>query len=228
MFLWVSIAVCNCQHGVCKHGVSGDGSCTCNGGYTGPKCDQELPHCSGITCGANSQCVVKNGVAVCDCMPGYQKSGAACRASNPCASSPCSSFADCKDLGLRKYECTCKGGYQGDGRICQPINPCVDNNGGCPVNSTLCRFRSPGQSSCICKPGMSGNPVAGCTSVNECRQYYCDRTSKCDTNPDGTVSCVCTDGEIGDGRSCYKNLMSEITEQNTRGRFLRKLKSANK
>jgi len=27
---------CNCNHGVCSDGPSGDGSCTCNPGYTTP------------------------------------------------------------------------------------------------------------------------------------------------------------------------------------------------
>lgn len=64
---------------------------------------------------------------------------------DPCASSPCSSLADCKVLGPLKYECTCKDGYQGDGEICQPINPCIQNNGGCPEKSTLCIYKGPGR-----------------------------------------------------------------------------------
>lgn len=66
-------------------------------------------------------------------------------AQDPCSPSPCSPFAECKVLGSRSYECTCKEGFQGDGKICQPINPCVDNNGGCPENSTVCLYRRPGE-----------------------------------------------------------------------------------
>uniref|UniRef100_A0A8C8VGW1 Stabilin 1 n=1 Tax=Pelusios castaneus TaxID=367368 RepID=A0A8C8VGW1_9SAUR len=221
-------SVCDCQHGVCNHGTTGDGSCTCHGGYTGPKCDQELPLCKGVACGDNAQCVVRNGMAKCVCMPNYKKIGTICQVQDPCASSPCSSSAVCKTLRQGKYECTCKDGYQGDGKICQPINPCVDNNGGCPENSTICNYKGPGKSSCICKPGMAGlNPSAGCSPANECLQYYCNSPAKCEVNPDGTVGCVCKDGEIGDGRSCYRNLMSEITLLNTRGRWFRKLSGAN-
>nr|XP_023955738.1 stabilin-1 isoform X4 [Chrysemys picta bellii] len=222
-------SVCDCQHGVCNHGISGDGSCTCHGGYTGPKCDQELPHCRGRDCGNNGQCVLVNGKAICDCMPGYRKSGSICQAQDPCTSSPCSPLAVCKALRPGKYECTCKDGYHGDGKICQPINPCIINNGGCPENSTVCIYKSPGKSSCVCKPGMSGlNPSAGCSFVSVCQRYFCDVSSKCKISPDGTASCVCKDGEIGDGRSCYKNLMSEISQINTRGRWYKKLNSANK
>lgn len=42
------------------------------------------------------------------------------------------------------------------------------------------------------------------------------------------LSCVCREGEIGDGRSCYKDLLSEINQHNSRGRFARKLSVARK
>uniref|UniRef100_A0A803V533 Stabilin 1 n=1 Tax=Ficedula albicollis TaxID=59894 RepID=A0A803V533_FICAL len=171
---------CDCVHGECSSGTAGNGSCTCYGGYTGPRCDQELPLCRGVTCEANSECVVRDGAALCDCKLGYTKQGSTCQAQDPCAPSPCSPFAVCKVLGPRTYECTCKEGFQGDGKICQPINPCVDRNGGCPENSTICVYRRPGEVRAV--------------------------TAK-----------------IGDGRSCYKDLLGEINQQNLRGRFTRKL-----
>uniref|UniRef100_A0A8C3QQ22 Stabilin 1 n=1 Tax=Cyanoderma ruficeps TaxID=181631 RepID=A0A8C3QQ22_9PASS len=148
---------CDCVHGECNSGVTGNGSCTCYAGYTGPRCDQELPLCKGVICEANSECVVRDGTAVCDCKLGYRKQGSTCQAEDPCAPSPCSPFAVCKVLGTRTYECTCKEGYQGDGKICQPINPCVDSNGGCPENSTFCLYRRPGEVGCVCKEGEIGD-----------------------------------------------------------------------
>uniref|UniRef100_A0A8C0H5Q2 Stabilin 1 n=1 Tax=Chelonoidis abingdonii TaxID=106734 RepID=A0A8C0H5Q2_CHEAB len=152
-------SVCECQHGVCNHGISGDGSCTCHGGYTGPKCDQELPLCRGVACGNKAQCVVMNGMAICDCILGYAPLSSLCLriAQDPCTSSPCSSLAVCKALSPEKYECTCKDGYHGDGKICQPINPCIINNGGCPENTTVCIYKSPGKVSCVCKDGEIGD-----------------------------------------------------------------------
>lgn len=43
-----------------------------------------------------------------------------------------------------------------------------------------------------------------------------------------SLSCVCKEGEIGDGRSCYKDLLSEINHLNSRGRFAGKLSIARK
>lgn len=39
-FAWFCLAECDCVHGECSSGVAGNGSCTCYGGYTGPRCDQ--------------------------------------------------------------------------------------------------------------------------------------------------------------------------------------------
>lgn len=39
---------------------------------------------------------------------------------------------------------------------------------------------------------------------------------------------MCKEGEIADGRSCYKDLLSEINQQNSRGKFFRKLDVARK
>ncbi|XP_062977667.1 stabilin-1 [Elgaria multicarinata webbii] len=220
--------VCECQHGICNHGPSGDGSCICYAGYTGPKCDQELSSCGGVLCGANSLCVMKYGQASCECMPGFKKLGADCQAQDPCSSFPCSAFADCKALGQIKYECICAEGYQGDGRICQPINPCLNNNGGCPENSTTCSFLSPGKSSCRCKPGMNFRSVArmrmddrmGCSSItSSCTVNMCDRSSMCKVDNDGNGICVCQDGEIGDGRRCYSTIAREITQLRVQSRF---------
>ncbi|OXB72361.1 UNVERIFIED_CONTAM: hypothetical protein H355_005430 [Colinus virginianus] len=189
-FSWNFISVCDCVHGECISDVSGNRSCTCYGGYTGPRCDQELPLCRGVSCESNSECVVKDGTAMCNCKLGYKKSGSICigkRPQDPCTSSPCSPFAVCKSLGPRKYQCTCKEGYQGDGRVCQPINPCVDNNGGCPENSTNCIYKGPGEASCVCKPGMTARPPSQeCFAVaSDCRMYFCDISSTCEINSHG-------------------------------------------
>lgn len=39
----------------------------------------ELPLCQGVTCEANSECVVRDGAAVCDCKLGYTKQGSTCQ-----------------------------------------------------------------------------------------------------------------------------------------------------
>ncbi|XP_038627991.1 stabilin-1 isoform X1 [Tachyglossus aculeatus] len=226
-------SVCDCQHGRCNNGIAGDGSCLCFAGYTGPRCDQELPICKALNCPEHSQCMSQDQTAPsCKCLPGYQMRGGICQALDPCTSSPCSLFALCKATGGQRYTCTCKAGYQGDGKICQGLDPCTVNYGGCPRNSTLCVYRSPGKSICVCKSGMyspSGNALAGClpsSSSSTCRSYRCDRSATCQVNSEGKVSCVCKEGEIGDGRSCYGHVLKEVEKLNSQGRFYRKLQAA--
>uniref|UniRef100_A0A8C3BMF8 Stabilin 1 n=1 Tax=Cairina moschata TaxID=8855 RepID=A0A8C3BMF8_CAIMO len=212
-------SVCDCVHGECNSGVTGNGSCTCYGGYTGTRCDQELPLCKGVKCEANSECTVKDGTAVCDCKPGYRKSGSTCLAQDPCASSPCSPLAVCNVLSPQKYQCTCKEGFQGDGKICQPINPCVDNNGGCAENSTICIYKRPGEVrvTAACQQPVRRSASECFMLSNDCRQYFCDMSSTCEINSHGNPSCVCKEGEIADGRSCFKDLMSEINQHDNCG-----------
>ncbi|NXU52032.1 STAB1 protein, partial [Turnix velox] len=215
-------SVCDCVHGECNSGVTGNGSCTCHGGYTGPRCDQELPLCKGVTCEAHSKCVVRDGRAMCDCKMGYRKSGSTCQAQDPCASSPCSPFAVCKVLGPQKYQCTCKEGFQGDGKFCQPINPCVDNNGGCPENSTICVYRRPGEVRVITSVRIDNDKFSAHICLMCCELFHNGFASFL------SPSCVCKEGEIGDGRSCYKDLLSEINQHNLQRRFGGKLNIAKK
>ncbi|XP_047632182.1 stabilin-1 isoform X1 [Phacochoerus africanus] len=201
--------VCSCVHGVCLNGPLGDGSCLCFAGYTGPRCDQELPVCQALNCPQNSQCSAE--APTCRCLPGYTQQGSKCEALDPCRSSPCSTIAQCSVSPRGQAECRCPENYYGDGTVCMPQDPCITNNGGCPSNSTLCLYWRPGQVSCSCKPGLvsiNNNPSAGCFAY--CFPYSCDRSATCQVTPDGTTSCVCKEGEVGDGRACYGHLLHEV------------------
>ncbi|MGH0187624.1 UNVERIFIED_CONTAM: hypothetical protein FKN15_025746 [Acipenser sinensis] len=140
-------AECDCVHGICSSGIGGNGSCICETGYTGVRCDQESQLCHGMDCGENSVCNEgAGGTAVCGCMPGFQKTGQQCLPQDPCAQNVCDHNADCVNHGQRKYDCRCKEAYQGDGKVCVPVNPCLIDNGGCPTNSTNCVYKSVGKS----------------------------------------------------------------------------------
>ncbi|KAM4651970.1 stabilin-1 [Discoglossus pictus] len=205
---------CECVHGICNSGQSGDGRCTCEAGYTGPKCDKESLPCKALNCGLNSRCVGV-GVLRCDCMPGYTRKGNKCEVQKICKPASCSPFANCKVIGPRLYNCTCKDGYYGDGQTCLPINPCNVNNGGCMENSTQCVYLRPGKSYCGCKPGMTRmNPSAGCTFSPFCRNQMCGKSAQCEVTSTGEQICTCHEGEVGDGRNCYGNILYSIQKFN--------------
>ncbi|XP_066102033.1 stabilin-1 isoform X1 [Saccopteryx bilineata] len=202
-------SVCRCVHGTCRRGPLGDGSCLCFAGYTGPHCDQELPECQALNCPRHSQCSAED--PTCRCLPHHTQQDGKCQAPDPCRPSPCSPLAHCSVSPTGQAQCRCPKNYHGDGNVCLPQDPCNTNNGGCPSNSTLCLYQGPGKASCTCKPGLfslSGNASSGCVAY--CYPSSCDRSATCQVTPDGKISCVCKEGQVGDGRACYGHLLHEV------------------
>ncbi|XP_047195245.1 stabilin-1 [Hippoglossus stenolepis] len=202
---------CDCVHGVCSKGPDGDGQCLCQPPYTGKICDQVNSRCS--NCNPYSFCSGEGDTASCECLPGYRKTALG-KCGSICSTRDCDVNAECSSQGS-KISCVCKPDYQGDGRICVPRNLCSENNGGCPMNSTVCVFKGPNKSSCECMFGMSpvgGSPEFGCELVSACSADTCDPTAVCQTELDGQPRCVCEAGQIGDGRRCYGNLMERVIE----------------
>ncbi|XP_051776944.1 stabilin-1 isoform X3 [Erpetoichthys calabaricus] len=215
---------CDCVHGVCSNGVHGNGTCICEVGYTGARCDQESPLCLAANCGDNSVCNDNKGVASCGCIPGFRRAGRNCTYINRCFQKVCDHNAQCKTIGT-KYECTCKDGYQGDGKVCIPVDRCLVDNGGCPANTTNCVYKGPGKVMCVCKPGMeSRNPTLGC-KLKAC-SAGCDKSSTCEIGLGGTETCTCKSNQIGDGKSCFGNIMESILELNKQSRYKGKLSNA--
>ncbi|KAM4583486.1 stabilin-1 [Fundulus diaphanus] len=208
--------VCDCEHGVCNKGPDGDGQCLCQPPYAGTRCDQVSRGCRG--CSSFSYCKGEGQDAGCDCLPGYRKmKDNRCLVS--CSQRDCDANAQCSTQATN-IRCTCKPGYEGDGRICVPKNPCLENNGGCPLNTTVCVFKGPNEAGCECMSGMSpvgGSPENGCWPVSACSPDTCDPTAVCQTQLDGNARCVCEPGQIGDGRRCYGNLMERLMELDSRG-----------
>uniref|UniRef100_A0A3Q3AZ81 Stabilin 1 n=1 Tax=Kryptolebias marmoratus TaxID=37003 RepID=A0A3Q3AZ81_KRYMA len=181
--------VCDCVNGVCNKGPDGDGECLCQPPYVGKRCDQMSNRCKG--CSPYSYCKGDEDSAVCECLPGY-RTMLQNKCAKVCSTSDCDVNAQCSLKGS-KVTCVCKPNYEGDGRICVPQNPCLENNGGCPINSTVCVFKGPNKSSCECMAGMSplgGGPEFGCQLLSACTPDSCDPTAVCQTGLDGNPRSV--------------------------------------
>uniref|UniRef100_A0A2K5ZG23 Stabilin-2 n=2 Tax=Mandrillus leucophaeus TaxID=9568 RepID=A0A2K5ZG23_MANLE len=225
-------AACNCVHGVCNSGLDGDGTCECYSAYTGPKCDKPIPECAALLCPENSRCspsTEDENKLECKCLPNYQGDGKHCEPINPCLQKICHPRAHCTYLGPNRHSCTCQEGYHGDGRVCLPVDPCQTNFGNCPTKSTVCKYDGPGQSHCECKKHYHNFvPGMGCSMINTCKtNNLCHRNANCTTVAPGHTQCICWKGYVGDGLTCYGNIMERLRELNTepRGKWQGRLTS---
>ncbi|XP_077430047.1 stabilin-1 [Vanacampus margaritifer] len=216
---------CDCEHGVCEQGPEGSGQCFCQPPYTGKRCDQVNNRCSG--CGAYSHCSGEGDAATCQCLPGHRMTPNN-KCASVCVSSSCGINAQCSTQGS-KVNCACKADFEGDGHVCVPKNPCAVNNGGCPLNSTVCVFKGPNKAACECMSGMApvGNgPESGCRLLPACSANSCHSSAVCQTGLDGKARCTCMPTEIGDGRRCYGNVVERLQDLNRNGAQREKLTAA--
>ncbi|XP_022068333.2 stabilin-2 isoform X1 [Acanthochromis polyacanthus] len=210
-------SVCSCVHGLCDSGLTGNGRCTCFSGYKGPTCEQELPACAALSCQQNSRCMEEalTGQLVCQCLPGYQKSGDRCLSINPCLQRVCHVQATCVHTGPNQHQCTCNQGYSGDGRVCMAVDPCQTNQGGCDTQSTRCVYDGPGKSHCECLPGFDLSSNSSCVLKESCKPDSCHKNANCSTVEPGQVQCTCLQGYLGNGKVCYGNIMQRLIDLNT-------------
>ncbi|XP_038544387.1 stabilin-2 isoform X2 [Canis lupus familiaris] len=213
-------AVCSCVHGVCNSGIDGDGSCECYSAYTGSHCDQPIPECADLLCPENSRCSPSSQDETkleCKCLPNYQGDGHYCKPINPCLQAVCHPHARCTYLGPNRHSCTCQEGYHGDGQVCLPVDHCQTNYGNCSTESTVCIYDGPGQSHCECKEHYHNYmPGVGCSMADVCESKNpCHRNANCSTIAPGQPKCTCQKGYVGDGSTCYGNIMEQLRELNT-------------
>uniref|UniRef100_A0A3P8UTH8 Stabilin 2 n=1 Tax=Cynoglossus semilaevis TaxID=244447 RepID=A0A3P8UTH8_CYNSE len=208
---------CTCLHGLCNSGLNGDGQCTCFSGYRGPRCDQEIPECTALRCPQGSRCMEEalTGKLVCQCSPGYQKSGDQCLPVNPCLRQPCHVHASCVHTGPNQHLCACHEGYSGDGRICMAVDPCQIKQGGCDSESAKCVYDGPGKSHCECLSGFDHLSAGACRLKELCRPGSCHVNANCTTAGPEQVECTCLQGYVGNGKVCYGNIMERLNELNT-------------
>ena len=102
--------------------------------------------------------------------------------------------------GLDVYQCVCKAPFIGDGIECRMGKPCTEQ---CHPG-TICRD---GKCICIGKENTHwySKWKKTCNDLNECNNAVtnnCHENATC-TNKEGSFSCQCNEGFIGDGVSCF-------------------------
>lgn len=116
----------DCDYNAQCYNEIGSYQCVCHPSFEGDGrfCQNALT-CSGVVCRENAHCV-ENGVAMCQCLPGFTgNNGLDCvpLTSQSChLSNNCSPFGICSfDRETGQYSCNCLPGYEGDGYNCQQI-----------------------------------------------------------------------------------------------------------
>ncbi|XP_052705082.1 uncharacterized protein LOC128180917 isoform X1 [Crassostrea angulata] len=115
------------------------------------------------------------------CSPWYY--GANCEKMAECNRDNTVSFGD-------RGECHCKTNWFGDRCSCSKIE-----NDTCFRDGEICR-----NGQCTCKDGYT-RAGTGCRDIDECKFLCKSQAQEC-TNTDGSYTCVCKNGALGDGNIC--------------------------
>ncbi|EYC04381.1 hypothetical protein Y032_0088g2169 [Ancylostoma ceylanicum] len=172
----------------------------------------------------NGICISPEGIALCDCYPGYV--GEKCDIYDPCARNPCGKASECVaipdetevkgDLSAQNYRCVCgmsenideqntaetKCVYTGTGNCSRSRNPC--NRGECLACQhaeqeqilQICteKERKDGFR-CICEPGFK--PPYCEAPVDACFNNLCMNGGQCVAKSPYNYDCKCVPGTSG-------------------------------
>ncbi|KAM7157410.1 nidogen-2 isoform 2-T2 [Molossus nigricans] len=130
---------------------------------------------------------------------------------NPCydGSHTCGTTAQCQPGTGVDYTCKCASGYQGDGRSCVDVNECATGFHRCGSNSVCTNV--PGSYRCECRGGYQlaedrHTCVLITPPLNPCEVggHTCAPAgqARCTHHGDGTFSCACLPGYMGNGHQC--------------------------
>ena len=96
--------------------------CTCNAGWEGPLCRQDVNECLSQPCKNGGTCNDGLDTFHCTCLGGGV--GLTCEEDvNECQSDPCTNNGECNNL-LGSFECVCPEEYCG--QTCRLPNPCTN------------------------------------------------------------------------------------------------------
>ncbi|XP_015230436.1 PREDICTED: protein jagged-2-like isoform X2 [Cyprinodon variegatus] len=189
----ISSNVCG-PHGRCISLPAGNFSCSCDPGFTGTYCHQNINDCASSPCKNGGTCIDGIGSFQCVCLGGWE--GVLCDGDvNECSSDPCQNGGQCVDL-LNDFYCLCVDGWKGkhchlresqcDSNTCRNGGTCYDHG-----DSFLCR----------CPSGWTGNTCN--TALNSsCDVDPCENGGTCVGGEPFT--CICRDG--WEGPTCAQNM----------------------
>ncbi|XP_059150292.1 uncharacterized protein LOC131937116 [Physella acuta] len=197
---------CGCVNSLDKMCDKFSGSCRCEDGWNGLKCDAECENGTfGHNCSQNCSCVTSNTAycnkvnGSCVCKQGW--TGDRCQTDvDECGDKifDCPEHSNCVNTN-GSYDCDCIDGFK---KTILNKTQCIECENGKFGNSCSqnCNCVTPNtdycnkvNGSCVCKQGWTGDTCQ--TDVDECRNktFDCPEHSNC-VNTNGSYGCDCIDG----------------------------------
>lgn len=199
----------DCDVNAVCYNLVGHYECQCRSPYkgNGKKCEFDLD-CR--MCDSNADCIESESLRKCVCKEGFVGDGFECK---PDAGCVCPENSYCvANYQTGKQECRCKPGFVEDfTKRCVPL-PC-NQYSNCNENAR-CEITSQGNYECRCLPGFFGDG-------HICTTQTCDVLNNCHQDamciPDVITlqyRCICSNGYIGNGYECVKDIQSCNVLQN--------------
>ncbi|XP_030626340.1 protein jagged-2b [Chanos chanos] len=191
---YISSNVCG-PHGRCISQPGGNFTCTCEPGFTGAYCHENVNDCVGNPCRNGGTCIDGVNAFQCFCPDGWE--GKLCDHNvNECRRNPCKNGGRCVDL-INDFHCECANGWKG--KTCHSrenqcdANTC-SNGGTCYDHGDAFR--------CSCPPGWGGS-TCNIAKNSTCASSPCANGGTCVGGGD-TFTCICKDG--WEGPTCAQNM----------------------
>nr|XP_024219617.1 protein jagged-1b-like [Halyomorpha halys] len=183
------------DHGHCFSLPAGGFKCSCDPGYAGKFCHENINDCKQNPCQNGGTCVDKINSFQCICREGWE--GEICSINiDDCINTPCHNNGTCKDLEA-DFLCECQSGWKG--------KTCSLRNGHC--DSTTCLNGGTCQDLgdtflCSCPPHWEGS-VCHLARINACKPNPCENGGTC-VNTGTTYKCICQEGY--EGTHCERDI----------------------
>ncbi|KTG32146.1 hypothetical protein cypCar_00022222 [Cyprinus carpio] len=183
------------SRGHCISQPGGNFTCTCELGFTGTYCHENVNDCVSNPCQNGGTCIDGISSFQCFCPDGWE--GDLCNLNvNECSLSPCKNAGHCVDL-VNDFYCECANGWKG--KTCHSReNQCdattCSNGGTCYDHGDTFR--------CACAPGWGGS-TCNTAKNSTCASSPCLNGGTCVGGGD-TFTCICKDG--WEGPTCAQNI----------------------
>ncbi|KAM6913157.1 protein jagged-2-like [Xenentodon cancila] len=190
----ISSNVCG-PHGRCISLTAGNFSCSCEPGFTGTYCHENINDCASSPCKNGGTCIDLINSFQCFCPDGWE--GSLCDVDvNECSKNPCQNGGQCVDM-LNDFYCNCVDNWKG--KTCHSRESQCDSN---TCNNGGTCYDHGDSFLCSCSSGWGGN-TCNTAKNSSCDSGPCENGGTCVGGGDA-FTCICKDG--WEGPTCAQNV----------------------